>query len=75
MQTITTTTNIAVSPAGALLLARLLRPRVQQLADLLEAQVEALEPGSDQWCTTADELATASETLNACENACLEAGA
>lgn len=71
MQTI----NVPVSPKGALLMARLLRPRVQQLTELLEAQVQSLEPGNDQWCDTADQLETATEALNACQNACLEAGA
>jgi len=68
-------TTITVSSEAALLLARLLRPRVQQLTELLDAEVRLLEPGNDHWCDTANELATATEALKACQNACLEAGA
>lgn len=68
-------TTIAVSSEGALLLARLLRPRVEQLVEQLEAQVRELEEGNTAWAITADELTVAREALTACQNACLEAGA
>lgn len=62
-------TTISTTTQGAQLLARLLRPRVQQLTDLLDAQVQALEPGNDQWAETAEQLTTARQALNACQNA------
>jgi len=67
-------TTIHVSPGGALLLARLLRPQVQQLTELLDAQVAHNDVGDDSWSHTADQLADATEALIACENACMEAG-
>lgn len=72
---LTMKTTIEISASGALLLARLLRPRVEQLTDLLDAQVRCNAPGDESWADTADQLADAADALNACENACLEAGA
>lgn len=45
------------------LLLQLLRPRVQTLADLLDAQVATLPPGDDSWTDTAERLAVARGAL------------
>lgn len=66
--------TITTNPEGVLLLARLLRPEVERLTDLLDAQVAANEPGDDSWAQTADMLAAATDALVAAENACMEAG-
>lgn len=68
-------TAITITTEGARLVAQLLRPRVQQLSELLEAQVQALEPGNDQWADTAEQLMAARQVLNACQNACREVSA
>lgn len=53
--------------AEAALIAALLRPRVQTLADLLQAQVQALPPGDAAWIITREELNTAAAALHKIE--------
>lgn len=67
--------SVLISADEALMLARLLRPRVTTLTDLLETQVQLLPPGDDSWGHTADELAIAQTALLTMENVCREAGA
>lgn len=67
--------SVLLGANEALLLARLLRPRVTMLTDLLDAQVRHLPQGDASWAFTADELATAQTALQTMENAAREAGA
>jgi hypothetical protein len=51
----------------AALLAALLGPRIEALADLHRAQVQALPPGDCSWAETEEELERAACCLAKCE--------
>lgn len=51
------------------LLVALLRPRAHLLVELLEVQIQTLEPGDDAWCETQDDLRTANSALIKVRNA------
>ena len=54
---------LMLGPAQRAMLAKLLRPRVQLLTELLAAQVQSLPPGDASWAATADELEWTRATL------------
>lgn len=55
------------TPAELAMLAQVMRPRVQTLADLHAAQVQSLPEGDASWADTAEELATAEGILQKVE--------
>lgn len=57
------------------LLVALLRPRAHVLGELLEVQIQSLEPGDDSWCSTQDELRAANSALLKVRNAQLQSEA
>jgi len=51
------------------LLVQLVRPRAHLLGELLDTQIQALEPGDDSWCITQDALRVANGALLKLRNA------
>lgn len=67
--------ELKISRREADLLVALLRPRAHLLGELLEVQIQSLEPGDDSWCRTQDELRAANSALLKVRNAQLQSEA
>lgn len=67
--------DLKINRREADLLVALLRPRAHLLGELLEVQIQSLEPGDDSWCSTQDELRAANSALLKVHNAQLQSEA
>ena len=67
--------NLKINRREADLLVALLRPRAHLLGELLEVQIQSLEPGDDSWTNTQDELRAANSALIKVRNAQLQEAA
>jgi hypothetical protein len=61
--------QLDITPKEARLLEALLRPRAHLLAELFEAQVQALPPGDSSWADTQDALRVTNGALVKVRNA------
>ena len=66
--------ELTINQQEAELIVSLLRPRAHLLSELLEVQIQALEPGDDTWCGTQDALRVANRALLAVRNAQITSG-
>lgn len=67
--------DLKINRREADLLVALLRPRAHLLGELLEVQIQSLEPGDDSWTSTQDELRAANSALIKVCNAQLQEAA
>ena len=64
--------HLTITRKEARLLEALLRPRAHLLHELLEVQVQALQPGDDSWADTQDALRVANGALVKVRNSQLQ---